>query len=68
MDQQYRVRAELTCTNCGMDKSAGLLLCWPCHHSQKRFNDGSYSNRVQTKLANREAQLKASGAPIWRAT
>jgi len=67
MDQQYRVRNETICINCGMEKDRGLVVCWPCHSSQKRHNDGCYSKRLESKLAERERVLKASGAAEWRA-
>lgn len=65
IDQQRRVRGELTCINCGNEKSAGLVICWPCHALQKHHNDGCYSKRLEKKLAEREAALKDAGVPEW---
>lgn len=59
LDQKEAVRASLTCVNCLEDKPAGLMLCWPCHHSQKHHNDGGYSKRVERLLERQEALLKA---------
>ncbi len=60
--QTPNVRAELTCPNCLQPKQAGLVLCWPCHHSQKRFNDGCYSKKCNAKIHAREILLLAKGA------
>lgn len=37
-----KVRRLRTCL-CGDAKDEGLILCWPCHRREKRFNDGGYS-------------------------
>jgi hypothetical protein len=39
IDQQERVRASFTCVCCGGTKDQGVLLCWPCHHAQKRRHE-----------------------------
>lgn len=55
--QYDEVRADIICPNCLQDKSVGLLLCWPCHHSQKQFNDGDYSAKCKAKIAKRNTAL-----------
>lgn len=52
------VRADNTCPNCSGTKDSGLLLCWPCHHGQKRFNDGAYSADCEMRIAARDADLE----------
>lgn len=55
--QWPRVRAHNTCPNCLQSKDKELLLCWPCHHSQKNHNDGDYSKRCWAKIEAWEQQL-----------
>ena len=31
---------------CGDEKDEGCVLCWRCHHREKRFNDGGYSTET----------------------
>lgn len=57
-----RIRALPTCPNCREKKSAGLILCWPCHHSHKARNDGCYSPRLERKLAAMEQALEQAEA------
>ncbi len=57
VSQNPKVRAEKVCPNCLQGKDVGLVLCWPCHHSQKDHNDGDYSKRCKAKIAAREAAL-----------
>lgn len=48
---EYRhVRAMTVCANCGNGKGQGLLVCWPCHRSQKRMHDGMYSRKLTDRL------------------
>jgi hypothetical protein len=44
------VRNMLVCVRCGEPKSAGLVICWPCHRAEKRDNDGGYSGALTAKL------------------
>lgn len=44
------VRSMYTCPACSQPKDRGLLLCWPCHHKEKRIHDGCYSQRVELLL------------------
>lgn len=60
MEQYNRIRALAVCPNCREAKDAGLILCWPCHHTQKNRNDGSYSKRLEAKLAAMEYGLSLS--------
>jgi hypothetical protein len=58
LEDRRHVRHERICVNCGMAKSQGLLLCWPCHRLQKHHHGGAYSRRVEDKLAQRETMLQ----------
>ena len=46
-----RVRADNTCPLCLGVKDKGLILCWPCHHSEKRANGGSYSAFAERRIS-----------------
>lgn len=55
-----KVRAQYTCVGCSGPKSAGLLLCWPCHRKQKQLNAGQlydYSPEIEAKLDKLEETL-----------
>ncbi len=61
LNECFKVRASLTCPRCKGEKGDGLLLCWRCHHAQKRQFDGDYSAKTirtfeQTELLLREAR------------
>ncbi len=58
MTDNPNVRADNTCPGCNGTKESGLLLCWPCHHGQKRFNDGRYSAQCESRIAARESWLE----------
>jgi hypothetical protein len=58
MNQYPHVRAQFTCVCCGGGKDRELLLCWPCHHKQKRQNEGGYSHRIESLLASLETRLR----------
>lgn len=58
MNQYNRIRELTVCPNCREKKDTGLILCWPCHHSQKRHNDGDYGKRLERKLAAMEQALE----------
>jgi len=60
MNQYLYVRTLACCPSCGKPKPAGTILCWPCHHSQKRFNDGGYSKRLTAKLETLERNRKTA--------
>jgi hypothetical protein len=45
-----KVRASTVCPNCLQSKDIGLVLCWPCHSTQKHHNDGDYSKRCKAKI------------------
>ena len=57
MTEFPRVRAQYTCVCCGGPKDRELILCWPCHHKEKRMNDGSYSAAVEQALRDFELVL-----------
>ena len=57
MNQYPFVRADSLCVWCGEKKDKGLLLCWPCHHTQKDRNDGDYGRKAYSKLDQRESLL-----------
>jgi len=58
MSQYPRVRAQHTCVRCGGSKDAELLLCWSCHHKEKRENGGGYSRRIEFAIEAWEARLE----------
>lgn len=58
VDPREHVRAQHTCVACDGSKSAGLLLCWQCHHRQKKQHDGGYSAKIEGKLDALELSLK----------
>lgn len=53
---------DATCPRCLGVKDTGLVLCWPCHHDEKRWNGGGYSVFAERLIAARESQLRKSGA------
>ena len=58
MNQYNAIREQTTCPNCRQPKDTGLILCWPCNHSQKFHNDGMYSKRLTAKLDAMEQALE----------
>lgn len=48
--QHPRARALLVCIQCKGAKEEGLVLCWDCHHKQKRLHDGCYSAITEATL------------------
>lgn len=55
--QHEHVRKWATCVVCDGFKDQGLLLCWVCHHTEKRRNEGTYSAAVEKKLDDLESLL-----------
>lgn len=51
MSETYgHVRGLATCICCGGKKDNGLVLCWRCHHDQKRKHEGGYDPRLEDLL------------------
>ena len=56
--QDYpRVRYSEVCVRCNDRKEPGLVLCWPCHRSEKTANEGGYSGGIEQRLQEQEARL-----------
>lgn len=51
------VRADSTCPLCLHAKDQGLVLCWPCHHEQKRLFDACYGQLAEALIARRDRYL-----------
>jgi hypothetical protein len=52
-----RIRAGFTCPKCLGPKDPGLVLCWPCHHDEKRYNGGGYSDSTERLIMAYEGYL-----------
>jgi hypothetical protein len=50
------VRHMLACPKCSQPKDRGLLLCWPCHRTEKRNNEGGYSEATMRLLDAHESE------------
>lgn len=57
LPQNPMVRRWHTCPKCLNSKDEGLVLCWPCHRTEKRQNDGGYSVETEAKIALAEKKL-----------
>ena len=55
---EHHVRADSTCPLCLGLKDQGLVLCWPCHRSEKRANGGKYSDFAERRIAATEKLLR----------
>ena len=63
MPNESYVRADYTCPLCLGPKDRGLVLCWPCHRSEKRANDGCYSAFAERRIAARDDYLRKQRKP-----
>lgn len=59
------LRKAARCPLCLETKDIGLVICWPCHHSQKHFNDGDYSKRAKSKIMQAEEMLGGVRDKTW---
>jgi hypothetical protein len=57
MNQRDRVRALAYCLCCKGPKEIGLLICWPCHRSEKRANGGGYSPKTELLIVETDRSL-----------
>lgn len=60
-DQKGKVRMDKVCPLCLEPKDVGLIVCWPCHRSQKHHNDGDYSKRAKAVIEARDIALRNGG-------
>ena len=58
MPNESYVRADYTCPLCIGPKDTGLVLCWPCHRSEKRANGGGYSAFAERRIAATDKLLR----------
>jgi len=64
---EMMVRDDCTCPLCLGWKDTGLVLCWPCHHDEKRKHGGSYSVQTECLIRARGRQLAAREVRRWSA-
>ena len=53
-----RVRDDATCPLCLGVKDRGLVVCWPCHYSEKQANHGCYSAFAERRISAYERFLR----------
>lgn len=58
INQHDLVRGAHHCVRCNRYKSEGLLLCWPCHHAEKRAHNGMYSKKTEAAIAALDRHLE----------
>jgi hypothetical protein len=57
MDIDYPKVRQLNVCLCGYQKDAGLVLCWPCHRTEKELTGGGYTDETIWVLNNLEAVI-----------
>lgn len=55
--QYPKVRALTVCLACGGGKSAGLLVCWPCHNDLSVAHEHGYGMIMDRVIQVIDAQL-----------
>ena len=58
MNDESYVRSDYTCPLCLGPKDRGLVLCWPCHRSEKEANGGGYSAFAERRIAATDKLLR----------